>query len=548
MKRLFWTILAAAALASLFIAGTRFTLEEGNRQVQLVYDLRAVKEQSESLGKSVPALLGDLQREGIQSVGIEPFSLGEWLLTGKPLREEIREKIPPEPRFLKDYLHYPVAFDLLDFELVTNAGLLAVPKISTVPWPMDALWLNYNPRLVIVSGLGELKKEQLYETQARLGLVEFSVPKIEGGQASQMVRLHGISAAEMEVLSRERILNRYLRAVKERNIRVLYLRPATDESWAESLQMVSKLQERLLEHGFTLGEAKPFSPWNVPFALTILVWAGIWAGTVLFAVALFPRLLKIFSLAGIVGLSATIILSFYQFHLAQKALALLAAIIFPCLALQVTGGKTPWRRYLMISGLSLVGALLVVGTLAGSEYLVKLHEFRGVKVMHIVPVLLVFFSVVRPLKSWLNKNVPVKHLAIAGAIGLLGLFYLKRTGNFGLPVLQWEITFREFLEKTLLVRPRTKEFLLGHPALYLFVHREDDKRSWWAPLAVVGQLSLINTFTHIYTPLKLSLLRTIYGLALGYLIGWIISRCFLWGKRWLQGDFGLRLLRFWQSR
>ncbi|HHY10369.1 MAG TPA: hypothetical protein GX528_07370, partial [Firmicutes bacterium] len=491
MKRFLFVVLAAAVLAALFIAGTRFTIEESNQRVELVYDLQALKIRSEEAGKSTGAMLADLKEAGIQSIGVEPDNLAAWFLAGKPLPGEIKEKLPQEAKFLKDYLHYPVAFDTEDFELVTDAGLLVVPKIATAPWPVAAPWLDYDPELLLISGTGELKGE-LHGSLARLGLVEFSVPKIEGGKAARSVRVHGISAAELETLSRRRVLNRYLRAVKERNNRVLYLRPLGYENWTESLATLAELQESLIKAGFALGEAEPFPAWQAPYVLTALVWAGIWAGAILFATAFFCRRRKIFFAAGIFALLITIILSFYRFQLAQQAMALLAAVIFPCLTLQVSGGKTPWQRYLLISGVSLAGAFLVVGSLGGSEYLVKLAEFRGVKVMHLAPVLLVFIWLVWPLKNWFNKNVPVKHLAIAAAIGLIGLLYLKRTGNFGLPVLQWEINFREFLEKTLLVRPRTKEFLLGHPALYFFVHRRDGKKSGAAPLAVINMCKSID--------------------------------------------------------
>jgi hypothetical protein len=38
-------------------------------------------------------------------------------------------------------------------------------------------------------------------------------------------------------------------------------------------------------------------------------------------------------------------------------------------------------------------------------------------------------------------------------------------------------------------------------------------------LAVIGQLNIINSFAHIYTPLLISLLRTVHGLWIGLLLG-----------------------------
>ncbi len=118
---------------------------------------------------------------------------------------------------------------------------------------------------------------------------------------------------------------------------------------------------------------------------------------------------------------------------------------------------------------------------------------------------------------------------------MLGVLYVLRTGNFGLPVPAWEIKLREGLEQLLLTRPRTKEFLVGgHPALFLALRSQHPPaRSWWLPVAVVGQVSLINTFTHIHSPLSISLLRTAYGLLFGYCFGWLFRIVLKRAKRWL---------------
>jgi hypothetical protein len=191
----------------------------------------------------------------------------------------------------------------------------------------------------------------------------------------------------------------------------------------------------------------------------------------------------------------------------------------------------------------MVGALFVVALLSGTEFLLKIQEFRGVKIMHIAPIALVVFTLVRPLGDWLKRSIPVPYLLLAGVLGLMGVFYVLRTGNFGLPVLGLEIKAREFLENLLIVRPRTKELFLGHPALYLALNAKEPRRSWWLPIAVIGQISLVNTFTHTHTFLWVSLLRTCYGLLFGYVLGWLISKALSWGKGRLGDDFGVGLLR-----
>jgi hypothetical protein len=90
-----------------------------------------------------------------------------------------------------------------------------------------------------------------------------------------------------------------------------------------------------------------------------------------------------------------------------------------------------------------------------------------------------------------------------------------------------ELKLRSLLDQLLIVRPRTKEFLIGHPALFLSVAlaplwgRRVSLPLLW--LGTIGQVSLINTFCHIHTPLSVSLLRAFNGLWTGILLGCVAA-------------------------
>jgi len=90
--------------------------------------------------------------------------------------------------------------------------------------------------------------------------------------------------------------------------------------------------------------------------------------------------------------------------------------------------------------------------------------------------------------------------------------------------------FRTILDKVMMVRPRTKEFLIGHPALFLGIGFLLKRRREWGlclvALGMLGQVSLLNTFCHIHTPLSMSLMRAANGLVLGLIIGYILWRIF----------------------
>jgi hypothetical protein len=86
---------------------------------------------------------------------------------------------------------------------------------------------------------------------------------------------------------------------------------------------------------------------------------------------------------------------------------------------------------------------------------------------------------------------------------------------------------RDALETWLGARPRFKEFALGHPLLIggLLLWKKtssEQKISWLVRLlllgGLIGQISIINTFTHYHTPLIWGILRTVHGAWIGALL------------------------------
>ena len=107
-------------------------------------------------------------------------------------------------------------------------------------------------------------------------------------------------------------------------------------------------------------------------------------------------------------------------------------------------------------------------------------------------------------------------------IGVVG-FMLLRSGNSGIQI-DPELVMREQLEDLFEIRPRTKEFLLGFPALVLgIVAAYRSRHGWWLyAVAAIATASAINTFAHFHSPLIISTLRTVYGWALGFVIGLVL--------------------------
>ena len=192
----------------------------------------------------------------------------------------------------------------------------------------------------------------------------------------------------------------------------------------------------------------------------------------------------------------------------------------------------------------------MVGLLAERSYMMKVNAFSGVKMAHLLPLvgLAVAMAAGLPMrdrpfsraKADVMDNVrriladPVFVWQLAAgflALGVVG-FALMRTGNDpGVGVSGLELQFRDVMDKLMMVRPRTKEFMIGHPAFFAGIALLlANRRRWGLPLlafGLIGQVSMVNTFCHIHTPLAVSVMRAANGLILGLLAGivvWLLVR------------------------
>jgi hypothetical protein len=238
---------------------------------------------------------------------------------------------------------------------------------------------------------------------------------------------------------------------------------------------------------------------------------------------------------------------------ARKLMAFAAVVIFPTLSLVVNvkrRGSPVGGSILLLLRTSLytfAGALLMVGLLADAGFMLKLDQFTGVKLAHVAPLLLValifFFRGDEDGRGWqwqlqrfLDQPIAVK-FAVVGAILLVALLvYVSRTGNESAAISPLELKFRTLLDNLLGVRPRTKEFLLGHPLLLLLFYLGYRNNNYMPLLLIgaIGQVSLVNTYAHIHTPLLVSLTRSFHGLWLGIAGGLVLIALWNIGERLAQ--------------
>ncbi|MGQ9732609.1 MAG: DUF5693 family protein [Candidatus Zipacnadales bacterium] len=408
--------------------------------------------------------------------------------------------------------------------------------------------------------------EELRKRHLLFGYVEFSKQYGDLAVAKQMpqavICVHSINETEMLSMSVRRAVDRFALAVRERNIRACYVRlfePSGDDPLMSAESYVRELAGRLTSSGFVLGAPQPYGSLAVPFGLRFLAMLGaVGALGLCFTDLLGWRSTRVLLVLG-AGVILVGVAALASLLAATKLAALTAAIVLPTLAVgrlrpsekQVVSREAAFGKglvvFLEISSLSTIGGLLIVGCLADSRFLMKLDQFSGVKLAHLLPLLGVLLLQVgwdlgspervsneTPLSTLMRgwsvaaRSVVRYWHATLLVIGVGALaFLLLRTGNeSGIGVSSLELQMRAALDRIVGVRPRTKEVLIGHPLLVLALARALSGRraGGWVLLSLgtIGQVSITNTFCHLHTPLLISFIRTIHGLWCGILLGLIL--------------------------
>ncbi len=588
--------LLASSVAAGVVALQRLRVEQANRAVELVLDYSDVAQWASAEGRTVAQWLRRIDTP--LSVALTEGTLADWgtpLSTPSPayLLEETRFQQakrmlalkarvalqPPEtPPYVEVRSERGARFWVEgDPQTIAQLGLgldpIQIAQVRAGGKPIVARLFNpqgvsplalrgslmlvreQGASLVIFAGdqvlgyrRGVVATAQTMQANAlRFGAIEFAkqmgASELMQRMPTNTVRVHSISAADALTLSPQEIVERLERAAQERNIRVLYLRVAGADT-VLLREILKQLGERLARIGYPLreGGARPFAPLQPPLALFPLMGLGV--GVLIgWVVSQFSTLR---AYGTVTTLAMGVLLALLCLHpTGRKLVALAAALAFPTVGLValVALRTAPLLGLLVMPfAWSLLGALHIVGLLGETPYLIKAEQFVGVKVAHALPLLIVLAVYAAYgagrwdfWRAWLARPVLWGQIALAlvilAAVGLM----LIRTGNEApSAVPEWELRLRALLERVMDVRPRTKEFLIGHPALVLAVGMLASGRIAWLPLmmflATIGQVSIVNTFCHLHSPLVVSLQRVGWGIAIGVGLG--LGLLWLW--RWLE--------------
>lgn len=468
-------------------------------------------------------------------------------------------------------------FDAAELEILRELDLAIVPQIrSWDPFTPDGLALvlgelTHNQVIAIafndanLPGVSDtttwadtraLIAAYLQERNLPIVAIEFSAQKGIESLASamdyQVLRLHSIVEKDMATMQEQKAVDRFQLATSERNISLIMVRFFPKTNVDTNIDYLDHITAAMAQKGVLRGIPTVHMTGIAPSPLTIAtaILAVAACGYLLLAAIGWRRIGLVGAVLGAAGLLG--LLAIGQQAIVQKITAFGAVVLFPTLSLWLLVPRTPLSWYqcifrtIEITAFSLLGAVLMAGVLSQSSYMLHIHQFMGVKLAHALPILLVlggFFLFAERDKHWLVKikevmdsSISVKYAALCVvALGVVAIF-LMRTGNDAVTVSDLEISIRSWLDNLLYVRPRTKEFLLGQPFLMLLCYVGYKKE--YLPfllVATIGQVSLVNTFAHIHTPVFISVLRTLNGLWIGivigliFIVGWAMVMK-IWGK------------------
>jgi len=446
---------------------------------------------------------------------------------------------------------------------------------------------SLQPEIVIPDWLGGGGAADFYKSYLNspwlrkpyVAVPEFSLPGpgrkiLRNSKSGRLFRAHVISSRVAANLTEQRLLRRLLRAAQERSIGLLYLDPPKFWKFNQSLDFIRVLKSALLDRGFELGAIEQKRGIRTGHLAMNLIYLGVGALFFLFVwrAALWAvgftgqdeavdQVLTIkLKLAYFRWAALILILGIFIIHWegsaawGGKIAAWIIAVMVPLLSISqvyehyksqsgfLSSCLHAGRDFLFITACSLTAGLSIAVLLYHPEFVQRLDGFAGVKAAYLVPVFLaviyLFPRITDPVwwqERW-KKGQRLGTITALVLISSLVIILTARSGNAAwFPASKLELDWREALEGILGVRPRFKEFLIGHPLLLLGLLglRMSNNRDWIWPriclaIGILGQISMINTFCHVHTPLGMSLLRTWHGLWMGMLAGILLWLTWVW--------------------
>jgi hypothetical protein len=602
MRRLLWLLIALSLIPAGILVTRRIRAEGVSERVALVMDTQALDTQASELGTTPMALAKRYQKLGLTGVAVYEDTIASLVakdravaLLGSEARGQAaaRGETPPDvpgnatlvsatvpgalDALLRDNIPTPATVSFGGRTWYVYPGdvrnsLPAGPDLAEIrAWSAAGFTVAYRPRNApyrLLNPGQDFPRQARYLIYAGTQVAGYPgslAPLVRASQPYLTALIEGTPQQGLDALlekvptvrllsfnqdyidrrlSPSDLVDKYMLAVNERNIRLLYLRPYTTTDQGDMLantdKLVGGLATALRQAGYTVAplQAQTFH-YRTSRLLRALAGVGAVSG-VLLLVGLYPGVWGVLVAAFVaaLGLAAG--------GLSWDALALMAALAFPVL------GYGHLRRnvasVVLATFVSVCGAALLAAVGSDRTTMLAIHPFRGVGATLVVPPALFLLQYAlryrRPaawVRDFWNAEVRVSHVVLGLVlVAALGYAFLRRGNTPVIGASHVELVIRQWLSQ-MFVRPRFKE-LVGHPLAVLafaFPAWPAWLRGLLLTVGVLAQASILNTFSHYHTPLVISAERTGIALGIGLVIGLLlvpIARAVIaLGRSWLAG-------------
>ena len=523
-------LISILAVLTAYQVGKRIVWDGSNKKYSVAVRRSDLARASSIYGETESRLTEKLKQRGL-----------DLLLFEYDLATDEELRVPPG---LKEYRQAGIELGLE----IRNVQMADEADFDGLIGLMNAVEPSYLLlRAPVKAQLPEALKDRIARSDVFLGTVEFRdgtiTRNLVKSGASNHLRLHRVFQEEVGTLTSTERVARYVRAVEERNIGVIEYRLPLNSELSQLLNDLDSIRNELASKGYEAVEVDRArgaggGP-RTPFWLSLLLIVSA-SGLGLHLLFLDEKLPWLVFATGITVIIAGAAVGLYLFPiLTKQAAALAIAVGSPVAGLRLLKDygltfreeKFPGTTYLDFLGLSIFSSftgLVVSSLLLDNLFVFKLYQFRGVKVSLFLPLLFLVLTAAY-LGQFRISQIDFSYSKLLAGGLLLGLFLflLVRSGNFNfLRSTDIEEAIRRWLDANLLVRPRFKEFLIGHPAMiaWLYLTGRYEKSFQFCKLTFfllgfIGQISIINTFVHVHTPVTISLIRTANGLVGGIILG-----------------------------
>ncbi len=558
-------------IPALILAFQRVGYEQAQKTAALVMDYPALVAQAKRYGQDPQALLDRYKALGVNGVALYEDVIGSleqrgaiYIRAGSDLTAE-NPGLGLKPGSVYMRSLEPGVAEALPAQYTIPTRTVTVKGQQWIEWPTDPRFLPAGPDQSLLARLKSQNLTLVYRPYADdavknvganwpdVPFIAFTGDEVIGARTPELLaqvsermgkripaiiesnpqrglddlvaahggaRMFALNPSWQNRLAPLDVASKYNLAARERGMRLMYLRPYPTIN--ETEDMLRRTSELLRASGVrvTQPQITYFEPSTLLRALSIV---GPLAALLLLGLS-FP--LRRLGLAA-AGLSLLVAFGMNKFSPFAGA-ALVAAVTFPALGMVLRRSRV--SDWFVATGLSLMGVLFVSALGATHDSTLGLDPFRGVGLTLVLPLALVAASFLprQDLRKTAHDlySTPIRlgDIAVMGlGLAVFALVFLRR-GNTtsGASVSDTEADIRRGLQDSI-IRPRFKE-MAAHPIGLIGL--SGVLPGYFSALlvlgGVVGQASILNTFSHFHTPLLISAARAFIGLGVGLVAGLVL--------------------------